>query len=128
MDRITQNSLAIARWLETLDWVEFVNYPGLESSPHYVLAKKYLKRGFGGVLTFKVKGGQEVADKIVNNVKLISHLANIATQNPYNFIRVLLLMNNLLLRNKYHRVLNRIIATSVELNISTILKMTSSSL
>ncbi len=77
MDRITQNSLAIARWLETLDWVEFVNYPGLESSPHYVLAKKYLKRGFGGVLTFKVKGGQEVADKIVNNVKLISHLANI---------------------------------------------------
>jgi len=77
LDRITQNALELAKWLETLDWVEFVNYPGLEKSPHYTLAKKYLKRGFGGVLTFKVRGGKEVADKIVDKVKLISHLANV---------------------------------------------------
>jgi O-acetylhomoserine/O-acetylserine sulfhydrylase len=77
LDRITQNALALAKWLETLDWVEFVNYPGLESSPHNALAKKYLKRGFGGVLAFKVRGGKEIADRIVNKVQLISHLANV---------------------------------------------------
>jgi O-acetylhomoserine/O-acetylserine sulfhydrylase len=77
MDRITKTTLEFAQWLETLDWVEFVNYPGLPGSPHYNLGKKYLKNGFGGVLTFKVKGGKEVADKIVNKVKLISHLANL---------------------------------------------------
>jgi O-acetylhomoserine (thiol)-lyase len=77
LDRITENALGIAQWLETQDWVEEVNYPGLESSPYNSLAKKYLKRGFGGVLTFKVKGGKEVADSIVNNVELISHLANV---------------------------------------------------
>jgi O-acetylhomoserine/O-acetylserine sulfhydrylase len=77
LDRITDNSLAIAKWLEVQDWVESVNYPGLESSQYNILAKKYLKKGFGGVLTFKVKGGQETAEKIVNNVELISHLANV---------------------------------------------------
>lgn len=77
LDRITENTLAIAKWLEGQDWVESVNYPGLESSPYHNLAKKYLKRGFGGVLTFKVKGGKEIAEKIVNNVSLISHLANV---------------------------------------------------
>jgi O-acetylhomoserine/O-acetylserine sulfhydrylase len=77
LDRITENALDIARWLEQQDWVENVNYPGLESSPYNSLAKKYLKKGFGGVLTFKVLGGQEVAEKIVNNVELISHLANV---------------------------------------------------
>jgi O-acetylhomoserine/O-acetylserine sulfhydrylase len=77
LDRITSNSLAIAEWLEKQDWVEYVNYPGLKSSKYYSLAQKYLKRGHGGVLTFKVKGGTEVAEKIINNVKLISHLANI---------------------------------------------------
>jgi O-acetylhomoserine/O-acetylserine sulfhydrylase len=77
LDRITSNSLTIAEWLEKQDWVEYVNYPGLKSSKYYSLAQKYLKRGYGGVLTFKVKGGTEVAEKIINNVKLISHLANI---------------------------------------------------
>jgi O-acetylhomoserine/O-acetylserine sulfhydrylase len=77
LDRITENALDIARWLDQQDWVENVNYPGLESSPYNSLAKKYLKKGFGGVLTFKVFGGQEVAEKIVNNVELISHLANV---------------------------------------------------
>jgi O-acetylhomoserine/O-acetylserine sulfhydrylase len=77
LDRITENAISIAQWLENQDWVESVNYPGLESSPYNALAKKYLKRGFGGVLTFKVKGGQEVAEKIINNIELISHLANV---------------------------------------------------
>jgi O-acetylhomoserine/O-acetylserine sulfhydrylase len=77
LDRITQNALSIARWLEKQDWVEEVAYPGLESSPYHALAKKYLKRGFGGVLTFKVKGGKGAADAIVNHVELISHLANV---------------------------------------------------
>lgn len=77
LDRITSNALELAQWLEKQPVVEYVNYPGLPSSPHHELAKKYLKRGFGGVLTFKVKGGRETADKIINNVKLISHLANV---------------------------------------------------
>ncbi len=77
MDRITSNASAIAEWLEGQDWVEYVNYPGLKSSAYNTLAQKYLKKGFGGVLTFKVKGGTEAAEKVVNGVKLISHLANI---------------------------------------------------
>lgn len=77
LDRINENALEIAQWLEKQDWVEKVSYPGLESSPYYGLAQKYLKRGFGGVLSFKIKGGKEVADQLVNNVKLISHLANV---------------------------------------------------
>ncbi|MBN2486191.1 MAG: O-acetylhomoserine aminocarboxypropyltransferase/cysteine synthase [Bacteroidales bacterium] len=77
LDRITSNALTLAEWLEKQHWVDYVNYPGLKSSKYYQLALKYLKRGNGGVLTFKVKGGTELAEKIINNVKLISHLANI---------------------------------------------------
>ena len=77
LDRIAENALALAKWLEKQDFVTEVNYPGLENSPFHVLAKKYLKRGFGGVLSFSVKGGKEVADKLVDNVELISHLANV---------------------------------------------------
>ncbi len=77
LDRITQNALAMAQWLQEQDWVEKVNYPGLKTSPYHSIAQKYLKRGFGGVLTFKIKGGTVLAEKIVNGVKLISHLANI---------------------------------------------------
>ena len=77
LDRIAENALALAKWLEKQDFVTEVNYPGLENSPFHVLAKKYLKRGFGGVLSFAVKGGKEVADKLVDNVELISHLANV---------------------------------------------------
>ncbi|QJW88576.1 O-acetylhomoserine aminocarboxypropyltransferase/cysteine synthase [Spirosoma taeanense] len=77
VDRTVQNALALAQWLEQHEQVELVNYPGLESSPYHELAKKYLKRGFGGVFTFKVKGGQAAADQFVNSLKLISHLANV---------------------------------------------------
>ena len=71
------NALELALWLLKHPKVEYVEYPGLPDSPYHELGKKYLKHGFGGVLTFKVKAGKEAADKLVNNVKLISHLANV---------------------------------------------------
>jgi O-acetylhomoserine/O-acetylserine sulfhydrylase len=71
------NALALAQWLESHPSVEFVNYPGLSSSPYHDLAKKYLKNGFGGVLSFKIKGGTAQADGVINNLKLVSHLANV---------------------------------------------------
>ncbi|GAB3808235.1 O-acetylhomoserine aminocarboxypropyltransferase/cysteine synthase [Spirosoma humi] len=77
VDRTVQNALALAQWLEQHEQVEAVNYPGLESSPYHDLAKKYLKRGFGGVFSFKVKGSSEAADQFVNNLKMVSHLANV---------------------------------------------------
>src|SRR6188768_4216799 len=55
------NAIAFAQWLEQHEFVESVNYPGLESSPYHKLAKKYLKNGFGGILNFGVKGGKENA-------------------------------------------------------------------
>lgn len=77
VDRTVQNALALTQWLEQHEQVEHVNYPGLESSPYYDLANKYLKRGFGGVFMVKIKGGREAADKFVNSLKLVSHLANV---------------------------------------------------
>lgn len=77
VERHVSNALELAQWLETLPEIEYVNYPGLVSSPHYELAKKYFKKGFGGVLSFKVKGDPERADKLINGLKLISHLANV---------------------------------------------------
>jgi len=77
VERTVQNALAIAKWLEQHEDVVWVNYPGLESNPEHDLALKYLQRGFGGVLSFKVKGGKEQADAIVDNLNLISHLANV---------------------------------------------------
>ena len=77
MERHVSNALELAKWLETLPEVEYVNYPGLVSSPYHELAKKYFKHGFGGVLSFKLKGGAEKADKLINGLSLISHLANV---------------------------------------------------
>ena len=71
------NTLELAQWLSKHPKVEYVDYPGLPDNPFHELGKKYLKHGFGGVLSFKVKAGKEAADKLVNNVKLISHLANV---------------------------------------------------
>jgi O-acetylhomoserine (thiol)-lyase len=77
VERTVQNALAVAEWLEQQPEVEYVNYPGLKSSKYNALAKKYLTNGFGGVLSFKIKGGKEAADVLVNNLQLVSHLANV---------------------------------------------------
>lgn len=77
VQRHCDNALALAKWLEGHPKVVSVDYPGLPGSPYHKLAKKYLKHGYGGVLSFLVKGGKDAADKVVNNVKLISHLANV---------------------------------------------------
>jgi len=77
-ERINANTLALARWLEAHPKVEKVSYPGLESSEYHTLAKKYLKNdGFGGVLSFFVKGDVEQTAKIIDNLSMISHLANV---------------------------------------------------
>lgn len=77
VQRTVDNALALAEWLQAHPQVEYVNYPGLPNNKYHTIAKKYLRNGFGGVLSFKVKGGNEVADKLVNNLQLISHLANV---------------------------------------------------
>ena len=77
LDRTVQNALELAQWLEKHPKVENVQYPGLPSNPYHAVAKKYLKRGFGGVLSFKVKGTANDADKVIDNLQLISHLANV---------------------------------------------------
>ncbi|HTJ12676.1 MAG TPA: O-acetylhomoserine aminocarboxypropyltransferase/cysteine synthase [Dinghuibacter sp.] len=77
MERTVQNTQALAEWLEKHPKVESVNYPGLPSNKYYALAKKYLPRGAGGVLSFKIKGGKEAGDAFVNALQLVSHLANV---------------------------------------------------
>lgn len=77
LERIVQNALDLATWLEKHPQVDFVEYPGLESSPFNKLAKNYLPNGFGGVLNFGVKGGKENASKFIDSLKLVSHLANV---------------------------------------------------
>ncbi|TDQ19090.1 O-acetylhomoserine sulfhydrylase [Algoriphagus boseongensis] len=77
VQRTVDNALEIAKWLESHPKVSKVNYPGLASSPYHSLAKKYLRNGFGGVLSFEIKGDKESASTFINNLKLISHLANV---------------------------------------------------
>ncbi|WP_026945643.1 O-acetylhomoserine aminocarboxypropyltransferase/cysteine synthase family protein [Algoriphagus marincola] len=77
VERTTQNALAMAEWLENHPKVKKVNYPGLKSSPYHDLAKKYLRNGFGGVLSFEVAGDKEKATKVIDSLQLISHLANV---------------------------------------------------
>lgn len=76
-ERHAYNALKLAKWLESNENVSWVSYPGLESHPSHELAKKYLKRGFGGVLSFGVKGGGAAGSQVVDNFKLISNLANV---------------------------------------------------
>lgn len=77
MQKHCDNALAVAKFLESHDEIEWVNYAGLDSSPYHELQKKYLPNGAGSVFTFGVKGGFERGKKVVEAVKLISHLANI---------------------------------------------------
>jgi len=77
VQRTVDNALVLAKWLEEHPLVESVNYPGLESSAYHSLAKKYLRNGFGGVLSFTLKGEKEQVTGLVDNLKLVSHLANV---------------------------------------------------
>ncbi|NSL86470.1 O-acetylhomoserine aminocarboxypropyltransferase/cysteine synthase family protein [Chitinophaga solisilvae] len=77
VQRTVDNALHLAQWLEQQPQVAYVNYPGLPGNKYHELAKKYLQHGFGGVLSFKIKGGREAADKFVQSLQLIYHLANV---------------------------------------------------
>jgi len=77
MERHIQNTLALAKWLQKHPKVASVNYPGLEANHSYELAQKYLPKGAGGVLSFDVKGDKHAAIKVVDSLKLVSHLANV---------------------------------------------------
>lgn len=77
VQRTVENTLALAQWLEQHEQVDFVWYPGLESSPYHELAKKYLPKGAGGVLQFGIKGGLENGRTFINSLQLVSHLANV---------------------------------------------------
>ncbi|MEE8308586.1 MAG: PLP-dependent transferase, partial [Gammaproteobacteria bacterium] len=77
MQRHCDNALSVATWLEKHDKVEWVSYAGLKSDPYNALAKKYVPKGAGAILTFGLKGGYEAGVGLVSKVKLFSHLANI---------------------------------------------------
>jgi O-acetylhomoserine (thiol)-lyase len=77
MERHSENALKVAKYLESHSAVEWVSYPGLESHSSYKLAQKYLPKGQGAILTFGIKGGVEAGRKLINSVKLFSHLANV---------------------------------------------------
>jgi O-acetylhomoserine (thiol)-lyase len=77
IQRHSSNALAVAHWLSQDPRVEWVSYPGLETHPEHKNAAKYLTGGFGGVLTFGVKGGHAVARALIDRVKLFSLLANV---------------------------------------------------
>jgi O-acetylhomoserine (thiol)-lyase len=77
MQRHCENTLAVARWLSQRPEVSWVSYPGLEDDKYYRLARKYTPKGAGAVFTFGLKGGYDAGVKLVSDVKLFSHLANI---------------------------------------------------
>jgi len=78
MERHSQNAMKVAEFLKSHPKVSWVNYPGLPDNPYYSIARKYFRRGlFGAIIGFGVKGGLEAGKKFINNLKLLSHLANI---------------------------------------------------
>jgi O-acetylhomoserine (thiol)-lyase len=77
IERHSSNALAVAKWLEKNPEIDWVSYPGLASHPSHKLAEKYLSGGYGGVLTFGLKGGVEAGRKLIDSVKLFSLLANV---------------------------------------------------
>ena len=77
MQRHCDNALAVAEWLSKRPEVAWVSYPGLAKDKYNALAKKYVPKGSGAVFTFGLKGGYDAGVKLVSNVKLFSHLANI---------------------------------------------------
>jgi O-acetylhomoserine (thiol)-lyase len=77
MERHCENAMKVARYLKSHSAVQWVRYPGLEDDPGYPAARRYLSKGFGGMVVFGIKGGFEAGSKFVENLKLFSHLANV---------------------------------------------------
>jgi O-acetylhomoserine (thiol)-lyase len=77
MERHVSNALAVARYLESHPQVGWVNYPGLESNAYHALARKYMPKGAGAIMTFGIKGGQPAGVRFIEGVQFLSHLANV---------------------------------------------------
>ena len=77
MDRHVENATKLANWLEADDRIEYVTYAGLESSPYFPLVEKICPRGASALFTFAVKGGYEACVKLVDNLEIFSHVANL---------------------------------------------------
>ncbi|PDO11711.1 MAG: O-acetylhomoserine aminocarboxypropyltransferase [Candidatus Reconcilbacillus cellulovorans] len=77
MQRHSENALAVAKFLKSHPAVEWVRYPGLEDDPSYEMARKYMPKGQGAILTFGIRGGYEAGRRLIDSVKLFSHLANV---------------------------------------------------
>lgn len=77
MERHSENALKVAKFLKNHPKVSWVRYPGLDDDPFYPVARKYLKKGFGGMVVFGIKGSRKAGEKFINSLKLISHLANV---------------------------------------------------
>ncbi len=77
MQQHSRNALAVAQWLKKNPSVSWVKYPGLPDSPYYAMAQKYMPEGQGSIVTFGIKGGAEAGRKLIDSVKIFSHLANL---------------------------------------------------
>jgi len=77
MERHAENALAVARHLKEHRLVKWVRYPGLEGDPAYPVASRYLKRGFGAMVVFGIKGGRAAGAKFIDSLEIFSHLANV---------------------------------------------------
>ena len=77
MERHSANALAVATFLQDHPKVEWVRYPGLKNDPSHSIAQTYLKKGFGSMVVFGIKGGAAAGEQFINNLQLISHLANV---------------------------------------------------
>jgi O-acetylhomoserine (thiol)-lyase len=76
-ERLSQNALELAHWLQAREDVAWVNYPGLDTHPSYALVQKYFKGKPGGILTFGLQGGYQAAKTFIDRLELVSHLANV---------------------------------------------------
>ncbi|MBT2215221.1 aminotransferase class I/II-fold pyridoxal phosphate-dependent enzyme [Virgibacillus dakarensis] len=77
VERHNQNAEEVAAYLKNHPAVEWINYPGLTNHPAHVLATKYLQNGFGSIITFGIKGGREAGRKLIDNISIWSHVANV---------------------------------------------------
>lgn len=77
VERANANAVKVGEYLKNHPLVEIVNYPGFEDFSSHTLANKYLKHGYGSILTFEIKGGRDAGRQVIDNVELFSHVANV---------------------------------------------------